>query len=34
MFLILGCLNIDFRKLVLVVFSFQIMLSNDTFINK
>ena len=33
MLLILGCLNTEFRELLLLVFSFQIILLNDTFIN-
>ena len=33
MLLILGCLNTEFRELLLLVFSFQITLLNDTFIN-
>ena len=33
MFLILGCLNTEFRELFLPVFSFQITLFNDTFVN-
>ena len=33
MFLNLGCLNTEFRKLLLPVFSFQITLTSDTFIN-
>ena len=33
MLLILGCLNTKNRKLLIPVFSFQIILLNDTFIN-
>ena len=33
MFLILGCLNTEFRELLLIVFSFQIIVLNDTFVN-
>ena len=32
-FLILGCLNTEFRKLSLTAFNFQIILFNDTFVN-
>ena len=33
MLLILGCLNTEFRKFLLPVFSFQTTLLNDTFVN-
>ena len=33
MLLVLGYLNTKFRKLLLPIFRFQIMLLNDTFVN-